>query len=157
MPIVLPSILTQVSRIYRPIYFYTHAFCIPLAYVNSPIFRKPNPLALTITIPAKTPPKVPEGIKNPTTFLEIGRYLLLLATIEIEHGVNPVLTAWKGKSAAFSNAFKSQFKAYSLHGHPFSAPLTQLQTPLSWWEALSELPNASILAVSLVHILLSKV
>lgn len=103
------------------------------------------------------PPKVPEGIKNPRTFIEIVWYLLSLAVLEIEHGENPVFTVWKGKSRAFTKAYKSQFKAYSLHGHPFSAPLTEYQTPLSWWEALSEVQNASILAISFIlHFFLSQ-
>jgi hypothetical protein len=119
-------------------------------YVQSSIFKNPNPLTFNITLPAKLPPKVPPGIRSPKTFLEVGKYLLTVAVSEINHGSDPVLTSWKERPGGFIKAYQAQFAAYAQRAYPFNTPMGECQDPLDWWTALEETPNAEILAVGYI-------
>jgi len=62
-------------------------------YVQSDIFRKPNPLqSTTITIKGKgvaLSDRVPKGIAAPKIFDKVGRYLAQVTSNEIQYGTNP--------------------------------------------------------------------
>jgi len=64
--------------------FYNH-----IGYVRSSIFKKPNPLAFNIILPAKEPSRVPPGIQNPRTFPEVAEYLFDPLVQEVKHGLTP--------------------------------------------------------------------
>ena len=119
-----------------------------VAYVRSSIFKNPNPLALNITLPAKVPPKVPQGIHNPQTFLQVGKYLHILLVAEINHGTDPFLAQWKNKPKAFTRAYQTQFVAYAQGAYLFTTPLAAGQLPLEWWMAFEGTESGGILAVS---------
>ncbi|KDR72460.1 hypothetical protein GALMADRAFT_142787 [Galerina marginata CBS 339.88] len=44
------------------------AFYLNPTYLRSSIFKNPNPLSFSITLPARMPSKVPPGVRNPKTF-----------------------------------------------------------------------------------------
>ena len=67
----------------------------------SSILKNPNPLIFNITLPAKELPKVPPGIYNPKTFLEVGQYLHTLLIAEMSHRCDPFLAQWKERPKAF--------------------------------------------------------
>jgi hypothetical protein len=122
--------------------------CIFTDYVRSSILKNPNPLTFNITLPAKVPPKVPAGIRNPKTFLEVGEYLHMLLVAEMSHGCDPFLAEWKERPKAFGKAYQTQFIAYAQGAYPFTTPLTAGQTPLQWWMAFEGTEHGGILAVS---------
>ncbi|KAG5634248.1 hypothetical protein H0H81_002717, partial [Sphagnurus paluster] len=128
------------------------AFYLNPCYVQSPIFKNPNPLTFNITLPAKVLPKVPPGIKSPKTFLEVGNYLLTIAVNEINYRTNLLLVSYKDKPAAFIKAYQAQFTAYAQHSYPFNVPFGQDQDSLDWWLPLETTPNAEILATIAVKI-----
>lgn len=70
-----------------------------------------------------------------------------LAIAEINSGINPALTVWKGRTTAFTRAYQAQFTAYTQGVYPFNAPMGVDENPLSWWEALEGSANAGIIAV----------
>jgi hypothetical protein len=115
--------------------------------VRSSILKNPNPLTFNITLPAKVPPKAPPGIRNPKTFLEVGRYLHTLLIAEMHHGCDPFLAEWKEKPKAFGKAYQTQFIAYAQGAYPFTTPLTVGQSPLQWWMAFEGTDHGGILAV----------
>ena len=117
-------------------------------YVRSSIIKNPNPLTFNITLPAKVPPKVPPGIRNPKTFLEVGKYLHTLLIAEVHNGCDPFLAEWKDKPKAFGKAYQTQFIAYAQGAYPFTTPLTVGQSPLQWWMAFEGTEHGGILAVS---------
>jgi len=119
-------------------------------YVRSSILKNPNPLTFNVVLPAKEPPKVPPGIRNPKTFLEVGRYLHTLLIAEMNQGSNTFLAQWKDKPKAFGRAYQAQFIAYAQGAYPFTTPLTAGQSPLEWWMAFEETEHGGILAVSIM-------
>lgn len=149
MPIWLRFILTQVRA-----YINTYYFNMPnphVAYLKSSIFQKPNPLSFNIVLPApkSAPPIVPPGVHNPRTFLEIGAYLYSLLVIEVNHGADDFLSAWKSRPKTFSQCYQAQFTAYAQGSYPFQTPLSLDQSPLHWWKQYEKTDNAGILAVCL--------
>lgn len=116
--------------------------------MRSSILKNPNPLTFNITLPAKVPPKVPPGIRNPKTFLEVGKYLHTLLIAEIHNGCDPFLAEWKEKPKAFGKAYQMQFIAYAQGAYPFTTPLAVGQSPLQWWMAFEGTEHGGILAVS---------
>lgn len=118
-----------------------------LVYIRSSIFKKPNPLAFNITLPAKGPSTVPPGITNPKTFLEVGRYLHSLLVTEINSGSDPFLNGWKNRPQAFNKLYQAQFTAYAQGSYPFTTPLSLNQSPLEWWSAYEGTDNGGLLAV----------
>lgn len=83
--------------VYGPSNVHLSAFYLNPNYVRSSILKNPNPLTFNITLPAKVPPKVPPGIRNPKTFLEVGRYLHTLLIAEMSHGRHSSLPMRKGR------------------------------------------------------------
>ncbi len=116
--------------------------------MRSSILKNPNPLTFNIILPAKMPPKVPPGIRNPKTFLEVGRYLHMLLVAEMSDGCDPFLAEWKEKPKAFGKAYQTQFIAYAQGAYPFTTPLTAGQTPLQCWMVFEGTEHGGILAVS---------
>ena len=53
------------------------------------------------------------GIRNPETFLEVGKYLHTLLVAEMSHGCDTILAKWKEKPKAFGKAYQTQFIAYA--------------------------------------------
>ena len=53
-----------------------------------------------------------------------------MLAVEVNHGANPFLIAWKGQPAAFTKAFQAQFTAYTQGAYPFMTPLGQDEDPL---------------------------
>ncbi|KAJ7478934.1 hypothetical protein FB451DRAFT_1338656 [Mycena latifolia] len=114
---------------------YLATFYLNPTYVNSSIFKRPNAVApVTITIPGKTP-DVPIGVRNAKTVLEV------------EHGIDPVLTAYKKKKTAFTTKFKAQFTAYAQGAFPFNTPLGK-DHPITWWRALEGSEHGGIIAMN---------
>ena len=81
----------------------------------------------------KEPPKVPPGIRNPKTFLEVGGYLHNLLIAEINHGSNPYLAHWKNKAQSLTKQYQAQFTAYAQGAFPLKIPLSYNQSSLKWW------------------------
>jgi hypothetical protein len=149
-PISLLFIYIQVSLYgFAILSIHIHVFA---DYMRSSILKNPNPLTLNMILPAKEPPKVPPGIRNPKTFLEVGRYLHMLLIAEMNHGSNPFLAQWKDKPKAFGRAYQAQFIAYAQGAYPFTTPLTNGQSPLEWWMAFEETEHGGILAVSSISL-----
>ncbi|KAJ7458998.1 ribonuclease H-like domain-containing protein [Mycena latifolia] len=124
---------------------YLATFYLNPTYVNSSIFKRPNAVApVTITIPGKTP-DVPIGVRNAKTFLAVGQYLFRQGVLEVEHGIDPVLTAYKKKKTAFTTKFKAQFTAYAQGAFPFNTPLGK-DHPITWWRALEGSEHGGIIA-----------
>ncbi|KAJ7758880.1 ribonuclease H-like domain-containing protein [Mycena maculata] len=125
---------------------YLAAFYLNPKYVNSSIFKRPNPLAsATITIPGKNKaPEPPIGVKNAKTFFTVAQYLFDQAVIEIEHGIDPTLMAYRKKKTAFSGKFKQQFAAYAQGEFPFNSPLGSMR-PIDWWCALERSEHGGII------------
>ena len=140
------STLIQVSITVLKTMFLTQNFI--LAYVRSSIFNKPNPLSFNIVLPRKGPSEVPPGIQNPRTFLEVAQYVFDMLVQEVEHGVDPLLVAFRKRKTLFSVTFKQQFTAYAQGAYPFNVPAGPGQTPLEWWRAFVGTENAGIIAVS---------
>lgn len=140
------STLIQVSITVLKTMFLTQNFI--LAYVRSSIFNKPNPLSFNIVLPRKGPSEVPPGIQNPRTFLEVAQYVFDMLVQEVEHGVDPLLVAFRKRKTLFSVTFKQQFTAYAQGAYPFNVPVGPGQTPLEWWRAFVGTENAGIIAVS---------
>ncbi|KIM38034.1 hypothetical protein M413DRAFT_76363 [Hebeloma cylindrosporum] len=132
--------------VYGPTNVHLSAFYLNPNYVRSSILKNPNPLTFNITLPAKAPAKVPPGIRNPKTFLQVGRYLHTLLIAEIHHGCDPFLAEWKEKPKAFGKAYQTQFIAYAQGAYPFTTPLMVGQSPLEWWMAFEGTEHAGILA-----------
>ncbi|KAJ7041752.1 ribonuclease H-like domain-containing protein [Mycena alexandri] len=125
---------------------YLAAFYLNPKYVNSSIFKRPNAVAPpTIKIPGTTP-DVPVGIRNPKTFIAVGKYLFDQGVVEIEHGVDPVLIAFKKKKTSFVKNFKSQFTAYGQGVFPFNTPLGTMH-PRMWWRTLEASEHGGIIAL----------
>jgi hypothetical protein len=124
-----------------------------LAYVRSSIFKNPNPLVFAITLPSSAPSKVPAGVRNGKTFLEVGQYLHSLLIKEINHGIDPYLLQWKNKPSSLTKAYQAQFTAYAQCAYPFTIGMSLNQTPLEWWLAFEGTESAGILAVSFKLIL----
>ena len=122
------------------------------AYVHSTIFKHANALLFSITLPGKETSKVSPGIQSPKIFQEVGKYLLTLAIKEINEGVDPVLTACKGKVKAFMQTYQAQFTAFAQGAYPFNMLLGVDQDLLNWWEAYQVTPNGGILVVCKVSI-----
>ena len=89
---------------------------------------------------------MPPGIRNPKTFLDIGKYLHTLLVAEMSHGCDTILAKWKEKPKAFEKAYQTQFITYA-QGLLFMTPLTAGQTLLQWWMAFEGTENGGILAV----------
>ncbi|KAJ7077040.1 hypothetical protein C8R44DRAFT_896418 [Mycena epipterygia] len=124
---------------------YLATFYLNPKYVNSTIFKRPNAVApVTITIPGKTP-DVPIGIRNAKTFTAVGSYLFKQGVLEVEHGIDPVLVAYKKKGRSFSAKFKAQFTAFAQSAFPFNTPLGN-QHPIIWWRALEGSEHGGIIA-----------
>ncbi|KAJ7017102.1 ribonuclease H-like domain-containing protein [Mycena alexandri] len=124
---------------------YLAAFYLNPKYVNSSIFKRPNAVAPhTIKIPGTTP-DAPIGIRNPKTFIAVGKYLFDQGVVEIEHGVDPVLVAFKKKKSSFVKNFKSQFTAYGQGAFPFNTPLGTMH-PGTWWRTLEASEHGGIIA-----------
>lgn len=106
-----------------------------------------NALSFSITLPNKGVRDVPLGIQSPKMFKEVGAYLLTLMITEINEGVNPSFTVWKGRGKAFIAAYQTQFTAYAQGAYPFNTPLGDGENPLDWWRALHGSANGGILSV----------
>ncbi|PPQ77795.1 hypothetical protein CVT26_005389 [Gymnopilus dilepis] len=100
--------------------------CLNQNYIRSSIFKKPNALSFSITVPGQEPLKAPAGIRNPKTFLEVGECLYTLLVEEVNHGSNPFLTAFKGKPNTFNRRYQAD--------------------PLDWWLGYEGSDNGGILA-----------
>ena len=90
---------------------------------------------------------VPPGVHNAKTFFEVGKYLFDQAVLEVEHGIDPTLTAYRKKPAAFAKNFKSQFVAYAQLSFPFNTPIGTTH-PKDWWSKLEGSEHGGIIAVS---------
>ncbi|KAJ7713729.1 ribonuclease H-like domain-containing protein [Mycena metata] len=126
---------------------YLATFYLNPKYVKSDIFKNPNAVAApTITIPGtEKAPEAPIGVRHAKTFFTVGKFLFEQATAEIEHGIDPVLTAFKPKKKAFADKFKLQFTAYAQGAFPFNTPLGNTH-PLDWWRALEGSEHGGIIA-----------
>ncbi|KAJ7810560.1 ribonuclease H-like domain-containing protein [Mycena leptocephala] len=126
---------------------YLAAFYLNPKYVNSTIFKQPNAVASAkITIPGtRKPPKAPIGVQNAKTFFEVGEYLYELGMVEVEHGIDPVLIAFKKRKSVLATKFKSQFTAYAQGAFPFNTPLGNTRL-LKWWQALEGSEHGGIIA-----------
>ncbi|KAJ7078626.1 ribonuclease H-like domain-containing protein, partial [Mycena crocata] len=130
---------------------YQAGFYLNPKYVNSTVYKRLNAVApVTITIPAiqHLPPaaSVPIGVRNPTTFKEVGAYLYKIGLIEVDHSVNPVLVAFKKKKLAFKKQFVTQFGVYAQGSFPFNTLLGDTH-PLVWWRRLEGSEHGGLLAV----------
>ncbi|KAJ7915205.1 ribonuclease H-like domain-containing protein [Mycena leptocephala] len=115
-------------------------------YVNSSIFKRPNAVApATITIPGIQTLEVPIGVKNAKTFNAVGKYLFDQGTVEVKHGIDPILVAFKKKNKRFVKQFKEQFTAYAQGAFPYNTPLGKMR-PLDWWRKHEGSENGGILA-----------
>ena len=65
------------------------------------------------------------GIRNPETFLEVGKYLHTLLVAEMSHGCDTFLAEWKEKLKVFGKAYQTQFIACAQGVYPFK-PHSQL-------------------------------
>ncbi|KAJ7629632.1 hypothetical protein DFH06DRAFT_1338051 [Mycena polygramma] len=126
---------------------YEAAFYLNPKYVNSSIFKKPNAVASgTITIPGSQPaPAAPIGVRNAKTFFAVGAYLYKLGVTEVEHGIDPVLVAFRTKRKTFTEQFKLQWTAYAQGAYPFNTPLGD-EPPMKWWERLEGSEHGGIIA-----------
>ncbi|KAJ7818920.1 ribonuclease H-like domain-containing protein [Mycena leptocephala] len=125
---------------------YLAAFYLNPKYVNSSIFKHPNAVApATITIPGIQTLEVPIGVKNAKTFNAVGKYLFDQGAVEVEHGIDPILVAFKRKNKRFVKQFKEQFTAYAQGAFPFNTPLGKMR-PLDWWRKHEGSENGGILA-----------
>ncbi|KAF8872812.1 ribonuclease H-like domain-containing protein [Infundibulicybe gibba] len=136
-----------------PTNVYLTAFYLNPRHLQSAIFKNPNPLTFNITIPAQAPPKVPPGIGNPKTFIEVGAYAWTLLLAEIDHGSDDYLTSLRTKPAQFvMQEYQSQFTAYSQRAYPFTTPMGEDEDPRDWWGQFKETPNGGILAALAIKI-----
>ncbi|KAH9916556.1 hypothetical protein B0H21DRAFT_770539 [Amylocystis lapponica] len=135
------------------------------AYVNSRLFKDPNPLSYRIKVPARDDTekntKAPAVKKNETgepaithfrIFKRVGDYLGAVLAAEVEHGAHPSLNVPEDCKAAVKKNFQLQFRAYAMGHYPFSLPLGENQTMLSWWTHLQYAPQAEILAILAVKL-----
>ncbi|KAJ7496082.1 ribonuclease H-like domain-containing protein [Mycena galericulata] len=126
---------------------YLATFYLNPNYVNSTIFKRPNAVApVTITIAGTQPPEVPIGVRNAKTFISVGKYLFDQGAVEVEHGIDPHLIAFKKKKKAFAAKFKAEFTAYAQGAFPFNTPLGTMR-PLDWWRKLEGTEHGGILAM----------
>ncbi|KAG6806944.1 hypothetical protein H0H92_009504, partial [Tricholoma furcatifolium] len=127
--------------------FYLHP-----RYVQSSVFKNPNPLTFNITLPSKQPSPVPAGVRNPKTFLEVAKYLHHIAVNEIMHGNDPILLSYKNRPKTFTKAFQAQFTAYAQRTYPFAMPIGAEQDPLDWWIGIKGQPNTDVLSAIAIKI-----
>ena len=108
--------------------------------MRSSILKNPNPLTFNITLPAKEPPKVPPGIRNPKTFLEVGQYLHTLLVAEMSHRCDPfeiadvmgsltywlkLLETWKIHNVFHASLFR-QYRENKVFGANYDRPPAEL-------------------------------
>ena len=120
------------------------------AYLGSDILKRPNPLALTIIIPAASRSEHSDG-RPPrkvmqTTYVRGGRFLYELLNSLRMTGHFPALNAMSG-AIAVDNLNKS-WDAYTRGMWPYSQYHSSIE-PRVWWNGLRKDPSAFILAVNI--------
>lgn len=126
-------------------------------YVHSKVLKKVNPLELSIRVPA--PPtankdKSTGPIPSQAMYNRVLQYLGKLVEAEWRSKGHPVVSKYSRKE--LTTTFKNQFQSYSLLRYPFDKPLGKDQSVRSWWSSLVDHPDADILAVSIIDILLQQ-
>jgi len=109
-----------------------------------------NPLAIQPVIihranrdqPATASASVSDNTK---TLKRIGTALMNMLKAEYEEKKQPI----RGVPAAdAATQLRAQIRMYAQRKWPFDRPYNDNTTPMAWWKALSEHPDAQILAVS---------
>ncbi|KAH7905604.1 ribonuclease H-like domain-containing protein [Hygrophoropsis aurantiaca] len=131
---------------------YISAFYLDPRYVHSNILhRHPNPLALTISIPARSSltatgdaSSTDLHVPNHVVYLRVLKYLKAVFAAEFKSQHNPILQDLSPHDAR--ERFTRQFERYARGQYPFNTELLKDQTVLAWWTHLTKIPEGSVLA-----------
>ncbi|CAK5273903.1 unnamed protein product [Mycena citricolor] len=125
--------------------------------VDSPILRETtaNRLARSATAtPMSTGSSTDKDLRDSIpAYGTVGAYLYSLLQREIKAERNPPQFSGYKKSADVLGAFRAQFEAYTRQHAPFSARSSAWTKPYLYWMAMSDRPDAGILAYLAIKVL----
>ncbi|KAJ6569104.1 hypothetical protein B0H19DRAFT_1065879 [Mycena capillaripes] len=81
------------------------------------------------------------------TYRKVGTFLFKLLDRELQAGRKAPEFVHHATGDAIMNAFKAQFESYTRQYPPFSARQQTWTRPINYWQAMSLLPEASVLAI----------
>lgn len=83
-------------------------------------------------------------------FQRVALYLstMLMAEAASSEEGPPALSHKNYKRCELKDRLQSQFRAYASRYYPFDTPLSEGESPLSWWQKLEKDNRADVLAVS---------
>ncbi|KAJ6528165.1 hypothetical protein B0H19DRAFT_1274963 [Mycena capillaripes] len=116
-----------------------------------------NQLATAPTVPSASRSSV-QGITDQDlrdsmpTYEKVGTFLFKVLAKELQAGRKADEFVHHSSANTIMAAFKTQFELYSRQYPPFSARAATWSTPMQYWKAMSQLPDASILAFVAIKI-----
>ncbi|KAG8937699.1 hypothetical protein FRC00_002165 [Tulasnella sp. 408] len=124
----------------------------PSGYRDAATLNQPDPLRRTFVLRRKTGNDNEDLLSSipirRETFLRIGKFLCgVLLRLEYSRSASALPEVLKGLEPEFASAdLTQQLAAYAKHDYPFNLPITDSESPLTWWGKLQHHSQASLLA-----------